>query len=235
MKTLALILSCLWGFGASSSANDRIAFEPPEKAEQILTRMRAEKCPRVDYEDTTLEEGIDFWRMKDAGRCYIEGKRPKRFGISMSPELRGRKIARLQMRNLNLETFLTTVCEMTGCWVLATEDMIEFHPGDRVSPAVLAAYRAPALKAARDIIIPELLLDDMNLVEAAEAVYEALPESVKQEGKVKIFLDASVDQQVKVRDFRWRNVRLSDLVRYHLAAGTGHRLRADRTTLRILK
>lgn len=233
MKTFALLLSCLWGLVASLAAQERMAFEPPEKAGEILARMRAVKFPRIDFEDTKLSEALDFVRTRNA--CGDSMEREKRFGIRiMDPDLGNRKIANLRVRNITMESFLLRMAELTGSWIMATEDTIEFHPGDRVSPAILASYRSKAMQAARETVIPELLFDDMNLVEAAGAIYEAMPEGAKADGRVKIFLDASVDQQAKVPDMRWTRVRLSDAMS-HLAAVTGHRLRADQTTLRILK
>lgn len=235
MKTFVLLLSCLWGLVASLAAQERMAFEPPEKAGEILARMRAEKFPRIDFEDAKLSEALDFLRMRNAEICSMEGEKPRRFGIRiMAPDLRNRKIANLRVRNITLESSLLRIAELTGSWIMATEDTIEFHPGDRVSPAILASYRSKAMQAARETVIPDLLFDDMNLVEAAEAIYEAMPEGAKADGRVKIFLDASVDQQAKVPDMRWTRVRLSAAMS-HLAAVTGHRLRADQTTLRILK
>jgi hypothetical protein len=212
---------------------NRITIAPAER-EKVLERMTSMVMPRVDFENTKLGEAVDFFRMSENG-CERLPTAPKPYGfIVVTPGLDERKIGKLSARNIGLHDLLNQCAVLTGSCIYVSNNLIEFHDGDRIDPARFAMPEGKGMDAARHIIIPRLDFVDTSLEEAVEFLNSRIADLVAPEKRLRLVIDPATDSQVLIPQMRARDISLADATMM-MALRTGNRLASDATTLRIVK
>ncbi|RYD31633.1 MAG: hypothetical protein EOP87_14360 [Verrucomicrobiaceae bacterium] len=229
---IALAVSISGNLFAQEKEN-RITIAPAER-EKVLERMTSMVVPRVDFVDTKLGEAVDFFRRSE-NDCERLQTAPKPYGfIIVTPGLDERKIKKLSVRDIAFHDLLNQCAALTGSCIYVSNNLIEFHDGDRIDPARFVMPEGKAMDAARNIIIPRLDFVDTSLEEAAEFLNSRSADLVAPEERVQLVIDPSADSQTLIPQMRARDISLADAAML-MALRTGNRFASDATTLRIVK
>ena len=184
--------------------------------------------PVVKFENTSLEEAIDFVRTKSKELDTAE-KDPAKKGMdfvimkpregSKAPDPAKARVT-LNLKSATVRTVLQEISKQTNLRFSISESGVTFLPADhkdnfRHEPPV--EPKAPNGKAGQSgikIIIPAVELVDVSLTEAVETLNRQAKENAKAEQVFPIVLDPEVDGGVMIPELRLRNVPLSVALEY---------------------
>lgn len=214
----------------------------------ILKKIDSIKIPVVSVKDTTIEEVIDFIRVRSK-ELDTEEKDPNKKGlnfvirIARGPDGKTKwPTAKLtfELKDVPIRKVLDEVAQQTGSRFKVDDFAITFAPkGEVDQPAVPPAPQPPVLKgkaieAAKGIILPVVDIDDSTLT----AVVEFLNQQSKALGGEKapvIKIGPATKGDKKIKELRLRNVPLSEAVRYVAEASRVGAVSADDTSIQIGK
>jgi len=224
-----------------------------EKKDLSPARARIEKkldsilIPMVAFEDTSIEEAIDFVRIRSTELDKDEKDAAKKginFVIRKARGPGGQEVwnpGRLTftLKGAPLRRILTEIAEQSGSRFMIDDFAITFLPKDAVDLPADPPARQPeppkgkAIEAAKSIIIPVADFMDVTL----SAAVEFLNARAKEFGGEKaptINLGPGAKGDTKIAALSLRNVPLSEAVRY-VAEATKNGVSADDTSIQIGK
>ena len=162
----------------------------------VMAKLNSIVIPKIDFEDTTLEEAIDFLRLRAAeldsdGDPAKKGigfvvRRPRSAPLGNEGEASAAapgsdpgslRIKQLRLKNVPLAEALKQICDMTNLRYKITDYGIAIVPADaggNDSPSPAMPSAAPASGCAymtdtlRRIIIPKIDFDDTTVEEAID-------------------------------------------------------------------
>lgn len=128
-----------------------------EKA--IMEKLRNIIIPRIDFEDTTIEDAVDFLRHRAAelDRSEVD---PTRMGVNFVVRMREEsggsgnpasfRVKTLKVRDVSLETVLKSICAQTQT-KYEIDDFVVLISADRVKPIMplVRSFRVPPDLVAR--------------------------------------------------------------------------------------
>lgn len=230
---LCMLSVILFGTVSAQQNGSRITIAHAEQR-SVLERMNAQMIPRVDFEDTRLDEAVDFLRLSGADYDRLETA-PKRFSIVLVDcDLDHRKINSLFLRNVSLYDLLNQIAALTNTCIYTGSNVIEFYDGERHAPNRRTPPAGKAMDEANAVIIPRLDFVDTPITDAVEFLNSRVPEIDDSKIEVRIVIDPSVDPDALVPAIRTRDISLGHAA-FLLSLRTGLRLTVDGNTLRIVK
>jgi bla regulator protein BlaR1 len=229
----------------ASAAKDVPAMPPAQAA--IEKKLDTIVIPIIDLENTSIEDAIDFVRIRTVELDKDE-KEPAKKGVNFiirnarNPDGQAAwnpERITFALKNVTLRRVLTEIAEQTGARMKVDEFAITFVSKDEVDrPADPPAPRPEPLKgkaaeAAKTIIIPVVDFEDVALNDAVDF----LNLRAKELGAGKapaIKLGPSTKGDTRIKELRLRNVPLVEAVRY-IAEATKNGMSADDTSIQIGK
>lgn len=185
--TGAGILALLMLFGVTKGQQPRPAPAevdpalPVDEAARgiILKKLNSIIIPRLDFQDTTVEEAIDFLRLRSAELDTTETD-PSKKGINFvivpprpGPEGAAAKrltIAELKLRNVPLGRAIQYICELTDLQYKVDDTAVILGAKEAANAQPAEANDSPAKEAIQkkldSIIIPSIDFQDTSLGEA---------------------------------------------------------------------
>ena len=249
------IVALLLAFGATKAQEPTTPKAPAETAARakkpptpgqiaIDRKLDAIIIPRVDFENTALEEGIDFLRLR---AVELDGEpNPTRKGVNFvlllpastaAETFKPERIERLQRRNTTLREILNECCQLTGMeFRVEDSGVIITSAGMENGLKAVESTPAPAGPAAdfaTKVIIPRINFEDVTLQEAVDSLNETIRKLAKGAKVFPITLDPTADPAARIRELRVRNVPLSVALKY-CGDSTNHIWTADDKAIVIL-
>jgi bla regulator protein blaR1 len=147
--------------------------------EIILKKLNSIIIPRLDFQDTTVEEAIDFLRLRSAELDTAETD-PSKKGVNLlivpprpGPEGAAAKrltIAELKLRNVPLGRAIQYICELTHLQYKVDDTAVILGAKEAANAQPAEAKDSPAKEAIQkkldSIIIPSIDFQDTSLGEA---------------------------------------------------------------------
>ena len=248
----AAIVSLLIVFGATKAqepAKPAVPPDAPANAKKPPTpgqiaidrKLDAIIIPRVDFEDASLSEGIDFFRMRSVELDENEPN-PVVRGINMilllppGTDPQAKRIAKLQKKHAPLRDLIVEMCQETGMEFRVDDSALVIYPaGGGVGLQKINAKQAPVGEAAdfaAKIIIPRIKFEDTTLQEAVGYLNETARDVAKGGPIIPIVLDPGADPAARIQEIRLRNAPLSAALQYCTDA-TRHTWTASGKEIRI--
>ncbi|HVJ46675.1 MAG TPA: hypothetical protein VM511_09845 [Luteolibacter sp.] len=92
---------------------------------RIKERLGKKIVPRVEYENVTLVDAVDFMRMRDA-EISSEAERAERIDFRIAPELRERRISEIRIRNVSQWKLIKLFAMESGTELEFGENFVRF-------------------------------------------------------------------------------------------------------------
>lgn len=199
----------------------------------IVNKLRTLVIPSISFENTSIEEAVDFLRLRSKELDVAEQDAAKKginFVIRMS-----RKDGKIHapfdritvnMKNVTLEKAITLVAEQAGARYKVDDFCVTFvskndvaGPNGGEAPAAEAAgqpkkLEGKAVDAANKILIPTVSFEDATLQEAVDFLNLQAKELSKGEPGFKLVIDPKVDATKRIRELRLRNVPITIAAKY---------------------
>lgn len=204
--------------------------------DQIVNKLRNIVVPVISLEDTTLEEAVDFIRLRSRELDHGEpdpAKKGVNFVIRKPRQGADGKVPMpygtltMSLRNVPLEKIIKELAEQSGTRYKVDEFSVTFVPKDEADSSPPAAPSAPKgfavgstrvtgkmAEEANKIIIPKAEFSDSTLQEAVDYLNQQAKEIVKGEPPVRLVIDPKVDATVRIKELRLRNVPLAIAATY---------------------
>ncbi len=245
------IVALLVTFGATK-AQEPVKPVVQEKAAKPMTEGVAyiEKkldtivITRVDAENTTLEEMVDFLRLRavegDAGEVVPE-KKGINFVIRMPRKVDEKafepRLITLQKEKVTLREIIVEISKQSGMGFKVDDFALTFFPPDsKAVPEKHAPMPEPpvakAAEFASKIIIPLIDFEEVTLQEAVDLLNQRARELNKEGPVYPIVLDPKADADAKIKKLQIRNGPLSVVLKYCMDQ-TKQTFTADDKELRI--
>ena len=239
------IVALLIAFGATKAqepappaAGEKAAAPQTPGQIAINRKLDAIIIPQVDFENTTLEEGINFLRLR-AVELDKNEPNPIRKGVNLvlllplagaAEEFKPERIARLQKKNAPLREVLGEICQLTGMEFRVEDAEVVVTPiGMKAGLNQVPPTQVPvglAADFAASTIIPRVNFEDITLQEAVDSLNETVRKQAKGAKAFPITLDPTADPAARIRELRVRNVPLSVALKY-CGDSTNHLWTAD--------
>ena len=255
------IIAVLTLFGATKAQEP----EPEQESAPVVPRVTINKpidpgvaaieakldkivIPLVKFEDTSLEEAIDFVRLRtveldtetDRARKGINFViRKPRTGAKDIPDP-GQARLTVNLKDASVRKVLTEIARSSGMRFKVDAFAITFVPaGEKDSPPEPPRPEPPKLRgkavdASSKIIIPIVDFEDVSLKEAVEFLNLRAKEISGEEPAFSVVLDPKANAAPHVKELRLRNVPLTEAVKY-MAESTRCIITANDTEIRITR
>lgn len=211
--------------------------EPLTGAAYILNKTKAIILPQAKFADTSMEEAIDFIRMKSVELDKAELD-PSRKGINFvirRPRLvEGEKaketpLITLEMKNVSMDVLLAEVAKQTGMRYKIDDFALTFVPADEKDTPPLTREQAEAramnappvsqkavenLNKARNIILGIVDFENVTLEEAVDFLNLQAKANSKAGPAPKITIGPNTKGDAMIEALHLRNVPLSEALRY---------------------
>ena len=216
----------------------RIALLPPDGSGEAAIKKKLESIviPKIDFEDTTLDEAIDFLRLRCSELDQAESdphKKGLNFVVTQSPQNTPPRL-NLRLQNIAAAILLKYLADQVHMRIRINESFVELKPIEATDTPELKATTCEATEAAAAIIIPRVDFEDATLDDVVLFMNLRIKE-LAQGGKMPVLsLDAAADRGARIHALRLKNVSVLTLVSY-VAASTNHRVIPDGNTLRFTK
>lgn len=263
-------------FGATKAAEPkpkqtpaapREVLNPPPPAasgtEAIFNKVKTIVIPVVKFENTSLEEAVDFIRTKSKELDTVE-KDPAKKGVNFmirkpregnGAQDPGKARVTMDLKNVTMISALQEIAKQTklrftidesGLTFVPADDMPRFQnlpPGVDIEQMGDVQFPPPpepqlppgkAAQADNKIIIPTVEFEDVSLTEAVAFLNKQAKELAKGQPVFPVVLDAKVNGETKIKELRLRNVPLTIAVKY-VCEVTKHSITANDTEIRITK
>ncbi|WP_035611114.1 M56 family metallopeptidase [Haloferula sp. BvORR071] len=236
---------------------------PADPTRVISNKLTTIVIPVVKFENTSLEEAVDFIRTKSKELDTAE-KDPAKKGVNFiirmpregsgAPDP-GKARITMDLKNVTMISALQKIADQTKLRFSVDESGLTFLPADHketfqnLPPGTdiekLDEIRfpdppppkLPAGKAAQadfKIVIPTVEFVDVSLTEAVASLNKQAKENAKGQPVFPVVLDAKVNGETKVQELRLRNVPLTIAVQY-LSEVTKSSITANDTEIRITR
>ncbi|BCU78487.1 M56 family metallopeptidase [Luteolibacter sp. LG18] len=233
--------------GAGDSAKPSAASTTPASPAQqaISNKLREIIVPVISFEDTSVQEAVEFFRLRSVD---LDTKEPDvtRRGLNLIVKTKDGQqqpvIKSLKLRNVPLSTAFDYVADLTGMtYRIDDAGIVIFSPvtaGDAAAKpmAVAAPTAAAAGKAALDeklnrIVVPIIHIEDAKLDEAIEYLRQRSAQLDPETDPAKkgvnfVIRSAPGEESPQVKPLQLRNVSLAVILK-HLAEATGMEVRTD--------
>ncbi|MES2474893.1 MAG: M56 family metallopeptidase [Verrucomicrobiota bacterium] len=252
MITLLLVFGATKAEEPVTEAAVAPAEEMSDGVKYITDKLNSIVLPRIDLEDTTLEEAVDFLRLS-ANELDIGEKDPAKKGINFvirKPRpVAGEKpfeygLLGVKLKNVPLSKVIAELAEEAGAVVKVDDFAVTFLPaGEAKIPQdgrptggapEAAAPQPKAMVDAGKIIIPRIDFENTDLKGAVEFLNLRAKDLAKDQPVPLITLDASADAGARIRELRLRNVPLSVALKYCADQVKLH-MDADDKEIRLVK
>lgn len=231
----------------------RVTFDEPRsdgKTEALFTKLKTIVIPVVKFENTSVEEAVDFIRLR-AKELDTAEKDPTRQGVNFvirkprtgdtsSPDP-GKALVTLDLKNATILSVLTGIANQTNLRFKVDEFAVTFVPADEVDRFIVGPPPRPpelpkgqAAQAASKIILPTVDFEDVSLTEAVASLNQLANENAKGQPVFPVVLDSKVDGALRIKELRLRNVPLFEALRY-VSEATKSSLTASDTEVRITR
>ncbi|HEY1122807.1 MAG TPA: M56 family metallopeptidase [Haloferula sp.] len=211
--------------------------EPLTGATYILNKTKAIVLPQVKFADTSMEEAIDFIRMKSAELDKAEPD-PSRKGINLvirRPRLvegeKPKEMPRLtlEMKNVSMDILLAEVAKQTGTRYKVDDFALTFVPADEKDTPPLTREQAEAramnappvspkavenLNKARNIVLGIVDFENVTLKEAVDFLNLQAKANSKAGPAPKITIGPNTKGDAMIAGLHLRTVPLSEALRY---------------------
>lgn len=254
------MLGMLTLFGATKAAEPKQAeapVAPPVAAEDpqvdpttgiIFKKLETMVIPVVKFENTSLEEAIDFVRAKSTELDTAEKdpekkgvnfviRKPRGGGDAADP---GKARVTLNLKSVTMLTVLQEMAKQTKLRFSISESGVTFLPIDHQDNFQIMPLPEPeqpkgkAAEAGSKIILPSVELVDVTLKEAVASLNKMAKENAKGGEVFPVMLDPKVDGTVRIPELRLRNVPLNIALKY-VGDATRTVVTADDKELRLTK
>ncbi len=245
------IVALLVTFGATKAqepakpvVQEKAAKPMTEGVAYIEKKLDTIVIPRVDAENTTLEEMVDFLRLRavegDIGEVIPE-KKGINIVIRVPRKVDGKAfelgVITLQVKNITLRQLIVEISKQSGMGFKVDDFALTFFPPDsKAVPEKDAPMpEAPVAKAAEfasKIIIPLIDFEEVTLEDAVDFLNLRTRELNKEGPVYPIVLDPKADAAAKIKELRIKNAPLSVVLKYCMDQ-TKHTWTADDKELRI--
>lgn len=254
-----LLITVVTFFGATK-AQEPEAREPepkvvvdgvdPKGGKAIIERkLDAIVIPLISMEDTSLEEAIDFLRVRSVELDTTESD-PAKKGINFvirkpreaAPNAGDAGPPKLTMtlKNLPLRNVFNVICAQTGLRYQVDDFAVTFLPADDpgqagAAPATARPPRAgKAADAAKQLIIPAVDFADVSLEEAVDFFNVKSKELAAGKPTYPIVLDPALDKGKRVQELHLREVPLMLALEY-LAEASKSSITTDDKEIRLVR
>ena len=229
--------------GATEAQERKPRREPdtPPNAEakdphQVALEKKLDKIviPMVKFDDTSLEEAIDFLRLRSRELDTTTEVSALK-GVNLVVREGKAEPGRLTMdlRNVTLRKAIENVAEAAGLTMTVSSFTVTLIPSEYAEQLEKLA-QSKAMKAASEIIIPVVDIEDVSLKEAVDFLNLRAAELAKDGKAPKIELGKLEKGEARVRALKLRNVPLSQAL-MHVAEQSKVALFADDEMIRIGK
>ncbi|WP_367871143.1 M56 family metallopeptidase [Luteolibacter sp. Populi] len=215
----------------------------------IMAKLNKIVIPLINFEDASLEEAIDFVRLrskeldtaeKDPAKKGVNFViRKPRPGVAGTPDPGAAKLS-LELKNATMLKVLSEIAGKTGTRFKIDEFAVTFVPADEQDNFVVGPLPAPpkfegkAAEAGSKIIIPIVDFEDTSLKEAVDFLNLRARELSKGEPVFPVVLDPKADGATRIKELRLRNVPLVVALKY-VAESTKTVITANDSEIRITK
>ncbi|MCW1914862.1 M56 family metallopeptidase [Luteolibacter sp. GHJ8] len=225
---------------------------PPAAAEEpkvdpttdiIFKKLQTTVIPVVKFENTSLEEAIDFVRAKSVeldpekkGVNFVIRK-PREESGTADP---GKSRVTLDQKSASMLTVLQEMAKQTQLRFSISESGVTFLPINHQDNFQFMPRPEPekpkgrAAEAGSKIILPSVEFVDVSLTEAVVSLNKMAKENAKGGEVFPVVLDPKVDGTARVQELRLRNVPLTIALKY-LGDTTKTVVNSDDKELRITK
>lgn len=232
LVTLLMIFDVTQGQPASPSAGaPGIVKRDPARA-FIQNKLNTIIIPRIDFEDVTVEEAIDFLRLR-AVELDVSEKDPAKRGINFvirnprpaaatagpAPTIR-----RLRLKNVPLAMMLKYVCDQTNRHYTVDETAIVISPkneaGAEAAVPVDARKKAAIQNKLKSIILPSIDLenatvdDTIDFLRLRAAELDVTENDPAKKGIQWIVRYPAAGPTPVIRELRLKKVPLADVLKY---------------------
>ena len=230
----------------------RVTFDEPRSdggTEALFAKLKTIVIPVVKFENTSVEEAVDFIRLR-AKELDTAEKDPTKQGVNFvirkprtgdtSAPDPGKARVTLELKNATILSVLTGIAKQANLRFKVDEFAVTFLPADEVERFVIDPPRprelpsGKAAQAASKIILPSVDFEDVSLSEAVASLNQLADENAKGQAVFPVMLDSKVDGALRVKELRLRNVPLFEAVRY-VSEATKSSLTANDTEIRITR
>jgi len=228
---------------APVEAKEKAGKEPSPGKAAIDRKLDAILVPQVAFENNTLEEVIDFLRLRsvELDRDEVE---PHLKGINIviqlpppgTPDAFDPEKVTLKKKNASIREIVVEICQQTGMAFRVDDFALIIHPFGAAYMEKSEPKQKPAGAAAdfaSKLIIPRVDFADSTLQEAVDFLNRKAKD-VAEEGPVfPIVLDPKADPNARVREIRLKNAPLYAALKY-VTEASGHTWTANDKELRII-
>lgn len=229
---------------APVEAKDKAGKESSPGQAAIDRKLDAIVLPRVAWEDTTLEEVVEFLRLRSNELDRGEHD-PRRRGFNfvvLAPSAEAAKAIAskritLENRNISFRGAVMETCTQAGLAFRVDDFAVVMYPPDLAGKGKQEAKPARAGEAANfaaERIIPRVDFEDIALAEAVDFLNLRAKELAKGEPVFPIVIDPKADPTAKIHALRIREAPLADVLTY-MTELTGQTWEADAKQIRILR
>jgi bla regulator protein BlaR1 len=201
-------------------------------------KLDAIVIPVVSLQDSSVEEAVDFLRLRSRELDKTTEDPPEKgvnFVIRNSTAFQPKTVT-LALRDVTLRKAIENVAEAAGLTMVVGPFAVTLMPREDAEHFEKRAKLAEtgAMKAAAEIIIPIVDMEDTSLKEGVDFLNKRAAE-IAPDGKApKIELGKLENEEAKVVEMRLRNVPLSQVLIY-VAEATKAPLSADDEVIRFGK
>ena len=216
----------------------------------IYTKLQNIVIPAVKFENTSLEEAIDFIRLRSKELDTAE-KEPAKQGVNFvirkprggdnnEPDP-GKALVTLDMKNATIISVLGEMAKQTNLRFKVDEFAVTFVPADEKENFVVGPPpvepplpKGKAAQAASKIILPAVEFEDVSLTEAVASLNQLAKENAKGTAVFPVAIDPKVDGAIRIKELRLRNVPLFVAVKY-VSEATKSSMTASDKEIRITR
>jgi bla regulator protein BlaR1 len=193
--------------------------------------------PQVTFEDTSLEEAIDFIRWRSTRLDTVEldpGRKGINFVIRKPRVAEGQDAGKpasltIELKNVPVRRVLDEIAKQSGMRYKIDDFAVTFVPADEKDPVPLTREQAEALaktapptgpKATenhillRTTVLPVVDFEDVTLTEAVRFLNAQIKERSGAGREAKIKIGPNTKGDIRIKELRLRNVPLFDALKY---------------------
>jgi len=216
----------------------------------IEKKLDAIVIPVINFEDTSVEEAIDFLRLRSKEldkTTEVPAQKGINFVIRRARQVPnaapqgaqdpGARKVTVNLKNVTLRKAIENVGEAAGLVMKVDAFAVTLVPKEeaaRKGEGVAKKAFGKAMVAAGKVLIPVADFEDVTLKEAVDFLNMRAAELAPDAKVPVIGFTGNVDQEARIRELRLRNVPLTEALRY-IAEQTKLQILADDETIRFGK
>lgn len=210
--------------GATEAQERRPRHEPPDAPphavakdpHQVALEKKLDKIviPEVSFNDTSLEEAVDFLRTRSK-ELDTTTEVPALKGVNLVVRRKSpvkREGLTMELRNVTLRKAIENVAEAVGLRMAVSQFTVTLMPEEDAEQSKLA--QSKAMKAAAEVIIPIVDLENTSLKEAVDFLNMQAAELAAEGKAPKIELGKLEKGEARISELRLRNVPLAEALMY---------------------